>query len=1072
MKNAFPHVLPFATAIILGFTLPSCSKEAKKERSLGSAAEFFEKGDYAAAEIEFKNTLEADPGNSEAVKYLGLIRENQGASYEAAGMLNYAKEKLPKDDVVGLNLAQAMMALGFVPDARKELLAILDRTPSEGEALILLAETSVTPEWTEECEQRIKKSGKKTSATRLASALLELRRGEVEKGEATVDEVLAADPKSFRAHALKAAILNSKKQPDAALAELKKAADLAGKRSNESIAYARMLMSLSRRDEAVAYLDQITKETPDFLPAWATLGQIAVAEKDDETATKHFGTVLAKNPADMASVLTQAEIFIRGKQADKAVELLEKLSAALPSRPQIDFALAKAYISSDKVAKAAGALDRVLVLTPEFNDAASLRAQIHLKDGKTAEGVALLEGVRKREPGNAANRELLIQAYRFLGRNDEALVLMREKAGADTKDAGAQVELGRLLGEQGKMDEARSILEGALQSSSDSLAAVSNLAAVDLKEGKSDAALKRIDDFITKQPNSSEAYTIKAGIAIELKKLDEAEKALNKAIELKKDNAQAYAILLQMKSGAGQEVESLALLENYLKEFPEDPAGLLQRGYLLQQLGRKEEARAAFTALIEAKPEFAAAYNNLATLEADGFNNLQVAAEMARKARSLDPGQPAIADTLGWIEWKLGNYPAALTLLTEAAAKIPGNAEVLYHRAMAQYSMGQAAEAAASFKEVLALQGDSPHKADAQKYLSQLESTGKATLADLDMLKKLIAENPKDVMTQLQLAALLARSGQSQEALDAYKTAFAANPAIPAALVGQARLYAGPLNSPEKALEAATAARELAPRDTQVLAALGSAKLLSGADEEAYGLLKDASTVLESDFAVVSDYARAAYRLGRIQEARTAMARVPSSGAPESDGAKSFLLLTDAEASKQPAIAAEVEKALALNPKDPAALMVRGALDAAAGKSPEATYLEVLKLYPRFDPARVRLAGIYMEDPAKLEQALALATEARSRLSDDPELTRIFAIGNYRKGDFKYAAQLMAEIAIKRPLVPDELFVLGMSLANSKQPEKAREILGQALSAGLSEPSATQAKEALAKLDEAEKEKK
>ena len=87
MKPAHPFVLPFATAIIFSIALPSCSKEAKKERSLGSGMEYFEKGDFAAAEIEYKNALDSDPGNTEAIKRLGLIRESQGANYDKAEAL-------------------------------------------------------------------------------------------------------------------------------------------------------------------------------------------------------------------------------------------------------------------------------------------------------------------------------------------------------------------------------------------------------------------------------------------------------------------------------------------------------------------------------------------------------------------------------------------------------------------------------------------------------------------------------------------------------------------------------------------------------------------------------------------------------------------------------------------------------------------------------------------------------------------------------------------------------------------------------------------------------------------------
>ncbi len=1063
--------MPLTAAITLAITLPSCSKEAKKGRSLESAMEYFKKGDLAAAEIEFKNMLEADPGNPEAIKQIGLIRKKQGADYEAAGILTQIKKKLPKDDEVGVALAEALLALGFIPDSRKELMEVLDRNPSHGEAIVMLAESSISPELLDECEQRIKKSGKKTTSTRLASALVELRRGSMESGTAIVEEVLQSDPKSARAHALKASILNSKKQPEAALAEIKIAADLAGARSSESIAYARTLMSLNRRDDAVAYLEKILDGSPDFLPATAMLGQIAFSEKKDEEGTKHFQAVLSKNPIDLTSALMQAEIFIRGQQPDKAIEILEKASSSLPSRPQVELALAKSYISGDKVAKAAGALDRALAAAPEFTEAAVLRAQIHLRDNQIAEGVSLLEGIRKREPKNAACRELLVLAYRSSGRNDDAIALLREKADGDDKKPDGRVELGQLLGAQGNLDEARSIFEGTLETFPENFAVVSNLAGIDLREGKGDAALKRLEDFIAAHPDSSEAYTFKAGVELELKDSAGAEKSLAKAIELKSDNTQAYGLLLQMKSGAGREAEALGILNAYLKAFPEDAGARLQRGYVLQQMGRNEDARAAFTALIEAKPDFAAAYNNLATLEAEGFGNLEVAAGHARKARSLDATQPAIADTVGWIEWKLGNYPAALALLAEAAGKMPDSAEVAYHYAMARYSMGQATEAAEAFKAVLATGVDFPQKADAEKYLSLLEESGKATIADLEVLKKRIAESPKDVMAHLQLADLLARNEQAPEALVAYQAAFAVNPAIPAALVGQARLYAGSLNSPEKALQAATAARELAPRDPQVLAALGSAKLLSGAHEEAYGLLKDAAAVMESDFAVVFDYARASYSLGRVVEARTAMQRVASSSAPAAGDAQSFLVVTDSDALKQPGIAAEVDKALAKNPQNVAALMLRGSLDAAAGKDPEATYLEVLKLQPRFDPARVRLAGLYVEDPKKLEQALVLASEARSRMSNDPELTRIFAIGNYRKGDFKYAAQLMSEISIKRALAPDELFMFGMSLANAKQLEKAREVLQQAISAGLPDADAATAKETLAKLDEP-KEKK
>jgi tetratricopeptide (TPR) repeat protein len=1060
MKITPPAVMFLTPALVMAITLSGCTREAKKDRALESAIKYFEKADYPAAEIELKNAMDADPGNPKAIKYLGIIRRAQGASYEAAMILTQAKKKLPTDDEVGVNLAKSLYQIGYFPDCRKELFEVLDRSPSNGDALMLLAESSLTPEWIDQCDKRINAAGGKSPSRHLAGALLELRRGSIESGSAMVEEVLKSDPGLAIAHALKASILSSKKLPDEALAELKLAAECAGPRSNESIGYARMLMARDRRDEAVAYLEKLTSEYPDFLPAFATLGHIAYSNKEDEKAKTYFTKSLSKNPVDMTSAMLQAELLVRGKEPQKAVDLLEKTAIALPNRPQLELALAKCYISASKTIKATEVLDRLLAVTPEFTEAGRIRAGIYLQDGKTADAISILEAIRGRGHQDAASRDLLIRAYRMANRHDDAIALLREKADQG-KDSGSQVELGKLLSSQGKLGEARSIFEGALEDFTDNLAAVSNLASIDLREGKGDAALKRVDDYITTHPDSSEAHTFKAGIALDLKKPELAEQSLNKAIELKPNNAAAYGLLLRVKGGPGKEAEALAILERYLKAYPKDPQALMNYGNALRQLNRPQESRAAFLALIAAAPNLAPAYNNLATLESEILQDLESAASHARKARSLSPETPAIADTLGWIEWRLGNYPAALSLLTEAAGKMPDSPEVLRHLGMARYSMGQAAEASAAFTKALGTGADFQGKAEVEARLAMLREGS----ASEEVLKKRIADNPKDVMSHLQLADLFALKDRHQEALEAYQKAFAANPAIPAALIGQVRLHSGPLNSPAKALELATKARELAPRDPKVLAALGSAKLLAGENEESYGLLKDAVAALENDVAVISDYARAAYNLGRIAEARTAMTRVAATESPATEAARRFILLTDPEALKKQDISTEVEKSLAKDPGKIPALMLRGQLEAASGKSPEATYLEILKIHPRFGPVRVSLANLYLENPEKLDQALSLAQEARTSMPDDPELTRILALGNYRKGDFKYAAQLLGELSRKRPLLPGELLALGLSLANSKQPEKARQPLDEALKAGLAEAEIVQAKAALSTLD-------
>ncbi len=234
MKTA-PRLLYAVAASLLLIALTSgCSKAAKAERKLTAAKEYFDKANYAAAEIEYKNLLTLKPGDPAALKGLGLIAVRQGALLDACRMLSAAKEKLPADDEVGVKLAQALFELGFVPDSRKELLEVIKRTPAHGEALLLLAETSLTPEAMTETEERIASAKAADKApVLLASAVIQLRRGQVETGTATVTQVLKMDPNFVRAIALQGTILRVKNQPMEALDPLKKASDLAGPRSNE-----------------------------------------------------------------------------------------------------------------------------------------------------------------------------------------------------------------------------------------------------------------------------------------------------------------------------------------------------------------------------------------------------------------------------------------------------------------------------------------------------------------------------------------------------------------------------------------------------------------------------------------------------------------------------------------------------------------------------------------------------------------------------------------------------------------------------------------------------------------------
>jgi uncharacterized protein HemY len=162
----------------------------------------------------------------------------------------------------------------------------------------------------------------------------------------------------------------------------------------------------------------------------------------------------------------------------------------------------------------------------------------------------------------------------------------------------------------------------------------------------------------------------------------------------------------------------------------------------------------------------------------------------------------------------------------------------------------------------------------------------------------------------------------------------------------------------------------------------------------------------------------------------------------------------------------EVQKELKANPDYVPALMAQAGLYAQRDQVKPATemYSDILRRFPDFAPAQKRLATLYAQDPSKVAAAYDLATKARKTLPDDPELSELLGRLSYEKKEYPRAIQLFKESARKRPLSADSLFYLGMSQFQGRQKAEARDVLDQALVAGLQEPLAAEAKRALAEL--------
>lgn len=92
----------------------------------------------------------------------------------------------------------------------------------------------------------------------------------------------------------------------------------------------------------------------------------------------------------------------------------------------------------------------------------------------------------------------------------------------------------------------------------------------------------------------------------------------------------------------------------------------------------------------------------------------------AQTAREQRPEDPNIADTLGWIYYKKNASLLAVSLLKEAADKLPNEPLVHYHLGMAQAKNGEVAAAKDALQTALKLNQHFTGAEDAKKTLSGL----------------------------------------------------------------------------------------------------------------------------------------------------------------------------------------------------------------------------------------------------------------------------------------------------------------------------------------------------------------
>jgi tetratricopeptide (TPR) repeat protein len=153
------------------------------------------------------------------------------------------------------------------------------------------------------------------------------------------------------------------------------------------------------------------------------------------------------------------------------------------------------------------------------------------------------------------------------------------------------------------------------------------------------------------------------------------------------DQAQVLLVDAQLLRDAGDVLSAFVILENANQRFPGNPDLLYEFALIAEKLGRFELMEKTLRQVMIAAPDNQQAYNALGYSLAERNQRLPEAYSLIARALAMAPGDPYIMDSMGWVQFRMGQLDDAEATLRRAYA-LRNDAEIAVHLGEVLFAKG------------------------------------------------------------------------------------------------------------------------------------------------------------------------------------------------------------------------------------------------------------------------------------------------------------------------------------------------------------------------------------------------
>ncbi len=452
--------------------------------------------------------------------------------------------------------------------------------------------------------------------------------------------------------------------------------------SDPRVAQRAMQIALYAHDDSSA---QVAAERwltlqPDSLEPRQALSMLYIRSGRIDDSVAQFDYLITKNANGNADQLYVQIALLLSRETDKAAALkvMQGLVAKHEREPYAQLSLSQLAALTQHLELAERAALHALELKPNWSDALVLRARIQAERGDLK---AALSGMRQALALHPNNNELRINYARLLvqdKRFNEARDQFQRVARAAPNDADVQYALGllaldanqsadaagyfkRLLKLGKHEDEARYYLGRIAEDKRLYTEALNWYGKVEQGEHQLDAQL-RIAALMAKRGDLDAARA-------RLHALQEQNPALTARIILVEGELLVTAQRLN---------DAMTLYDQALQKEPENNELLYARALLAEKLDKIDILERDLRDILKREPDNALALNALGYTLADRSLRLDEALGLIKRALTQLPNDPAVLDSMGWVQFRLGHHSEALKYLRQAY-ELNDDAEIAAH---------------------------------------------------------------------------------------------------------------------------------------------------------------------------------------------------------------------------------------------------------------------------------------------------------------------------------------------------------------------------------------------------------